>query len=313
MIDIESITNQIINADCLEFMKKIPNNSIDCIICDPPYGTVKDLKTDGWKKVDNSWDKKIDTSIMFSLCENLLRENGILILFSQEPYTSELRSYNADNIEFSYPMIWLKNHFCNYLSCKKTPVSYFEDISVFYKKYDSDCSNELRIYFERVLSYINLTKTEIMKRLGHQKADHCFRTETMQFELCREEVYNELIEVFNIDKMKGFLPYKILQQKDNIKIFNLPENVKVKSNILKYDKEITRFHPTQKPVALLEDLIKTYSNENDLILDFCSGSGSLAVACYNLKRRFICIEKDYDYWKASVERLRDAQAQLKLF
>lgn len=72
-------------------------------------------------------------------------------------------------------------------------------------------------------------------------------------------------------------------------------------------------HPTQKPVALLEYLIKTYSNEGDLILDNCSGSGTTAIACHNLKRRFICIEKDKDYWKASVERLENAQAQLKLF
>ena len=74
-----------------------------------------------------------------------------------------------------------------------------------------------------------------------------------------------------------------------------------------------RFHPTQKPVKLIEKQIELYSNENDLILDCFSGSGTTAVACHNLKRRFICIEKDYDYWKASVERLENAQAQLKLF
>ena len=74
-----------------------------------------------------------------------------------------------------------------------------------------------------------------------------------------------------------------------------------------------RFHPTQKPLKLFEMILRDYSNENDLILDCFSGSGTLAVACHNLKRRFICIEKDYDYWKASVERLENAQAQLKLF
>lgn len=72
-------------------------------------------------------------------------------------------------------------------------------------------------------------------------------------------------------------------------------------------------HRTEKPIELLEYLIKTYSNEGDLILDNCSGSGSLAVACHNLNRRFICIEKDYDYWKASVERLENAKSQLNLF
>lgn len=74
-----------------------------------------------------------------------------------------------------------------------------------------------------------------------------------------------------------------------------------------------RIHPTQKPLGLFQMILNDYSNENDLILDCFSGSGTTAVACHNLKRRFICIEKDYDYWKASVERLKIAQAQLKLF
>lgn len=74
-----------------------------------------------------------------------------------------------------------------------------------------------------------------------------------------------------------------------------------------------RIHPTQKPLKLFEMILRDYSNENDLILDCFSGSGTTAVACHNLKRRFICVEKDYDYWKASVERLEIAQAQLRLF
>ena len=71
-------------------------------------------------------------------------------------------------------------------------------------------------------------------------------------------------------------------------------------------------HTTQKPLRLFEMILSDYSNENDLILDCFSGSGTTAVACYNLKRRFICIEKDYDYWKASVERLKNVQAQQRL-
>ena len=74
-----------------------------------------------------------------------------------------------------------------------------------------------------------------------------------------------------------------------------------------------RIHPTQKPLKLFEMILRDYSNENDLVLDCFSGSGTTAVACHNLKRRFICIEKDYDYWKVSVERLNNAKEQLKLF
>lgn len=87
----------------------------------------------------------------------------------------------------------------------------------------------------------------------------------------------------------------------------------VKRYRLSSQQGIVRFHPTQKPLKLFEMILRDYSNENDLILDCFSGSGTTAVACHNLKRRFICIEKDYDYWKASVERLENAQAQLKLF
>lgn len=78
------------------------------------------------------------------------------------------------------------------------------------------------------------------------------------------------------------------------------------------EKEI-RIHPTQKPVGLFQMILNDYSNENDLVLDCFSGSGTTAIACHNLNRRFICIEKDYDYWKASCERLKEHQSQLRLF
>ena len=95
--------------------------------------------------------------------------------------------------------------------------------------------------------------------------------------------------------------YAWLSFNDNAKVFEYAPQDK------------NRFHPTQKPLKLIEKQLLLYSKENDLILDCFSGSGTTAVACHNLKRRFICIEKDYDYWKASVERLENAQVQMKLF
>lgn len=87
----------------------------------------------------------------------------------------------------------------------------------------------------------------------------------------------------------------------------------VKRYRLSSQQGIERLHPTQKPLKLFEMILRDYSNENDLILDCFSGSGTTAVACHNLKRRFICIEKDEDYYKKSLERLKNAQAQQKLF
>jgi DNA modification methylase len=92
-------------------------------------------------------------------------------------------------------------------------------------------------------------------------------------------------------------------------------NEKCKNTVLRYPicNDKFKFHTTQKPLKMFEYLVNVSSNENDLILDCFSGSGTTAIACHNLNRRFICIEKDYDYWKASVERLENAKAQLKLF
>lgn len=87
----------------------------------------------------------------------------------------------------------------------------------------------------------------------------------------------------------------------------------IQQGFINEDKSQERIHPTQKPLKLFEMILNDFSNENDLILDCFSGSGTTAVACHNLNRRFICIEKDYDYWKASVERLENAKSQLNLF
>ena len=108
-------------------------------------------------------------------------------------------------------------------------------------------------------------------------------------------------------KMNGFINYEQMKKmnKRANRVFNLPENSKIKSNILKYKKDYQGLHPTQKPIALLEDLIKTYSNENDVILDNCMGSGSTGVACVNTNRNFIGIELDDTYFDIASKRIYD--------
>ena len=214
-----SIMVQLIKGDCPEEMKKIPDGSVDLILCDPPYGTIKGLSVKGWEDTNakTGWDEVIDTTEMFVAYERILRMNGRVILFSQEPYTSLLRTHHNESIKFTDPMIWKKNHFANGLMAKKAPVSYFEDISVFIKKYDTNGLHPLRKYFKDVLDFIGAKSgNDISKALGHGRADHCFRVTgkgngSMQFSLCTEATYNELISVFGIDKMEGFAPYKTLR------------------------------------------------------------------------------------------------------
>jgi len=95
--------------------------------------------------------------------------------------------------------------------------------------------------------------------------------------------------------------------------FNLWEGNKYKSNILKYKKDYNGYHPTQKPILLLEDLIKTFSNENDLVCDLTMGSGSTGLACKNTKRSFIGIEMSEQYFKIAEKRIYEAETQPKLF
>lgn len=298
--------NKVHNGDCLELMKDIETGSVDLILCDPPYGIVKNI---GSSNVSHgmtgktSWDEVIDTEKLFIEYERILRENGTLILFSQEPYTSKLRTYNQYNLEFSYSLYWKKDHFANALIAKKAPVSYVEDISVFHKKYDTQRVNDLRNYFEKLHNFIGLPKAEIVKMVG-QKVDHVLRYGSTQFKLCKKETYIELIEKFNIHMFEGFKTYEELEDMNNkyAKVFNLKDS-KFKSNILEYKKDYDGFHPTQKPVSLFEDLINTYTDEGSLVLDNCSGSGTTAIACININRNFICIEKDIDYFNKSINRV----------
>lgn len=305
------------NQDCLDIYKNINQSSVDLILCDPPYGTIQGLKLNWKEKI--TWDQTINPNDFFMMSNYLLRMNGKMILFSQEPYTSYLIQNTNQNMLFCYRMIWEKNHFANSFTCKKAPLNYYEDIIIFQKKYDSLFDHPLRSYSKKIYTYINKSKKEINNILGHQKTDHFFRFSSTQFDLCTKEVYEQMIDVFSIDQMDDFMEYKECEKihstfKSTFKsTFNLSKNKKYKSNILKYKKDQNNIHPTQKPIALLEDLIFTYSNENDLILDNCMGSGSTGIAACNLKRRFIGIEKDKDIFEAASKRLKEHQRQLKLF
>ena len=303
---------RIVHGDCLTEADQIENGSVDLILTDPPYGTVKgignseDIQHGMSGKTE--WDNELRPADILSISERLLRKNGKLILFAQEPYTSELITSATANLPFSYRMVWLKDHFANSLAAKEAPVNYFEDILVFTREYDNELSHPLREYFKHLLGFIGLTKSEIINRIG-QEADHCFRFDSTQFALCTRKTYRELIAEFGINQMLAFKPYDKLEQIDerfkqeNPNVFNLPDGEKYKSNVFEYDKPQSNHHPTQKPVALLEDLITTYTHEGDRVVDLTAGSGSTAVAAHRQRRECIAIEKDRDYYKTATNRV----------
>jgi len=303
---------QLLNGDCLIESDKIENGSVDLILTDLPYGTVKDLFKDVDGRSKTSWDTVIDTHKIMDIANRILRKNGKMVMFAQDPFSTELKNKAIANIPYNYSLIWEKDNFANGLMAKKAPVKYFEDILVFSKSAEFEGLHPLRPYFEKVFKSLKCYKKDLISNLG-QRADHVFRFDSSQFELCTEETYEDIIFFYGIDSNGWFKEYSVLNEIDTrykkkySSTFNLWEGRKSKSNILKYRKDYDGYHPTQKPILLLEDLIKTYSNEGDLIVDFTMGSGSTGVACINTNRQFTGIKKEKEYFNIAEKRCADAQ------
>lgn len=303
-------------GNCLELMKLIPGETIDLILVDPPYGT---MNTDGGRKIGiHGWDIKLPTVDMFSEMSRCLRPNGRAILFSQEPYTSELITAAIPSLPFSQRLVWMKNTFANCLGANKNCVNYFEDICVFTKiapKHDFDGMHPLREWFMQEKE--KCSGIDFKALLGNGMASHYF-TNGSQFALPTEKNYLKLQKTghFNRDYSELLAIHKEWQQahiaemnRKNPFVFNLWQGGKCKSNVFEYKKDNEGYHPTQKPVALLEDLIKTYSNPDAIVLDNCMGSGSTGVACVNTGRRFIGMELNQEYFDIAKYRIESAQGQ----
>lgn len=302
-------------GDCLIESDKIESGSVDLILTDLPYGTVTNIASSETVKhgMQNktAWDNVIDTDKIMSIANRILRKNGKMVLFAQQPFTTELINKAIPNLPFNYSMIWVKDHFANSLIAKKAPVNYYEDILIFSKGNHGDFGedNTYREYLNAERKKAGLTLDQMcglcgLNTQGHGGAAYHWCS-SKQPQLIPEKHYLTLRSKTGYFK-KEYAELKEIHKKcfqKDISIFNLWEGNKYKSNILKYKKDYDGYHPTQKPVLLLEDLIKTFSNEGDLVCDLTMGSGSTGVACRNTNRSFIGIEKDEGYFKIAEQRI----------
>lgn len=290
-------------GDCLERMREIPSGSVDAIICDPPYGTMKGFGGDG--RMD--WDVAINPEDIFKSANRILRPNAIMILFSQEPYTSRIIGDAHGSIPFTYRMAWLKDSFANALGVNKAPVSMFEDICVFSKAFDTFHNHPLKPWFDSELEAAGMSRADAVRVWG-SSASHYF-TDSRQFMIPSREKHAKMVAdtgrfVEDYEYLKSVsVAYRAELRTRWPKVFNLPEGAKFKSNVLQYKKDRDGFHPTQKPVALIADLVRTYTNAGDTVLDFTMGSGSTGVACVREGRNFIGIERDEGYFKIAQDRI----------
>ena len=252
--------NEIICGDCLTEMPKIPDKSIDMILCDLPYGTTA-----------CKWDTIIPFEPLWEQYKRIIKDNGAIVLTASQPFTSALVMSNPDM--FKYSWIYKKRCASNFAQAKYSPMKEHEDVLVFAR-------GRVNFYPQK----------EERQGSGGERVKHSFRTTEGNYP----------------DSFMGKIKEK---HPDIIDELRYPSSVQEFNNRAVGDRGQ---HPTQKPVALFEYLIKTYTNEGDLVLDNCAGSGTTGVACINLKRNYILIEKDPDYFKIAQERIKNAQAQSKL-
>lgn len=223
-------------GNCFDVMANAPDNSVDLILCDLPYGTTA-----------CKWDTILPFEQLWAEYWRIAKPDAAIVLTASMPFTAALVMSQIDN--YKYNWFWKKRP-VNFLNAKKQPLRNIEDILIFGKG---------RI------------------------------------------PYNP----------QGLIASKKINKRSNQTETNRPhgqENISEFTNYPNQVLEITNgergLHPTQKPVELFEYLIKTYSNEGDLVLDNCAGSGTTAIACENTNRRWVCIEKEEEYADKAVERIK---------
>lgn len=242
---------ELLQGDCLELMKSIPKGSIDMILCDLPYGITR-----------CRWDTVIPLAPLWEQYKRVIKCNGAIVLFSAQPFTSELIMSNRKM--YRYEWIWHKSQPKGHLNAKRQPLRAHENIEIFYKK--------LPVYNPQMTH-------------GHKRIV-CTRKYTR--ENTGASCYGREVRNNHYDSTDRY-PVDILT-------YSSGDRTK-------------RYHTTQKPVELLEYLIRTYTNEGDVVLDNCMGGGSTGIACLYSGREFIGMEIDPEIYRIAKERIENHKMQ----
>lgn len=239
------------NGDCLEVMAGLEEHSVDCVICDLPYGITS-----------NKWDVVIPFDKLWESYDRVCKENAMICLFGGQPFSSMLVMSNLKM--FRHEWIWIKNRGSNFANTVREPMKEHESILCFSKG-----------------------KWTYNKQMQERTGGGADRVK------------------YNISFDTSSSNYRDFDKKENLVL----TEERVPSSYQKFNTEVG-LHPTQKPVALLEYLIRTYTNEGDTVMDNTMGSGSTGVACANTDRNFIGIELDKKYFDIAESRIKYANKKL---
>ncbi len=286
--------DKIYHGDCLEVMKDIPDGSVDMILCDLPYGVLHR---------DNphaQWDNIIPFEPLWEQYERVTKENAAIILFAQGMFTAQLMMSNSKL--WRYNLIWDKQRVTGFLNARRMPMRCHEDICVFYKS--------MPPYNPQMEKCLPHQRNHSRGKMEGGQTNRCYGMFGKAEDVITDEKYpRSIITTYGRD-YEG-RTYESVPRVES----TVPDGYKMPTSIIsiKKEHESSVAHPTQKPVDLMRYLIRTYSNENDLVLDNCIGSGTTAVGCIKEHRHFIGIELNDEYYKVACGRIRREQAQLTLF
>jgi site-specific DNA-methyltransferase (adenine-specific) len=244
--------NTILHGDCLEVMPRLPDKSVDMILCDLPYAVTQ-----------NAWDSIVPLDQLWAQYKRVIKDNGVIVLTAQGLFTAALILSKPE--WYRYTLVWQKNNITGHLNAKKQPLRKHEDILVFYKNqptYNPQMTNGTPYQYSHYQYDTNSSNYGDQKGIGQVKNEG-------------ERYPTSIVSV-----------EKVSPKKEKI------------------------VHPTQKPVALFEYLIKTYTNPGELVLDNCAGSCTTAVAALSTGRQFICIEKELKYVEIGKQRIANIQTAL---
>jgi len=280
----ENMSYKLYHGDCLEVMKELEEHSVDLILADLPYGTTDRSSKSGSRVFE--WDSPIPADQLWVEYKRVLKKNGVVVLTADQPFTSALVMSNLD--WFKYEWIWKKSRTTGFFHANYRPMKSTEDILVFSEGGAAAASkNSARgnmTYNPQGLIEKRVKKKNSRKRLGKHFPEKFVGKNNKGLGELKDEEGNVIREASEYEQ----------------KWTNYP------TEILEFAIESTTKHPTQKPVALMEYLILTYSNEGEVVLDNVMGSGTTGIAAANTNRIFIGIEKNDEYFSIAKERIEAA-------
>ena len=290
------LPDTIVKGDCLEVMRNVPDGSVDLILCDLPYGTTGCF-----------WDNVIPLDELWEQYGRILKDDGTVVLFGNQPFTSNLI---CSNIKwYKYNWVWMKSTRTGHMNAKMRPLKQTEDICVFAPKRPRYNPQDL---IDAGSKDVEAIRAEMLRKRESDSYKGRYHGKSRSIELNegrKAHMGKEIGKTVSLDT-KGNTLNKGDDGTRKAKTY-IQQWTNYPTNVLSFKNEPTKkvIHPMQKPVKLLEYLIRTYTSKGDTVMDNTMGAGSTGVAAVDTGRRFVGIEMEGRYFDASVKRIEEAERE----